>query len=159
LSVGKISVNKGGFSLLELLVVLAIMGLMSALVMPYLAGTLGHANLKTSAKTVAASLRYARSRAVSEQLAYVALFDSETRSLRIFSETEKAKQAKACHLPEGIYFEKAKSAKGVTQSGLFRMMFYPTGASSGGEIILADDRGRQYAVRVHFITGMVELSD
>jgi general secretion pathway protein H len=152
-------VNKGGFSLLELIVALVIIGLMSALVMPYLAGTLGHANLKTAAKTVAASLRYARSRAVSEQLAYVALFDTETRTLRIFSETEKAAQAKAYHLPEGIYFEKARSAQGISESGLFRMMFYPSGASSGGEIILADAKNRQYAVRVHFITGVVELSN
>lgn len=151
--------NKSGFSLLELIVALVIIGLMSVLVMPYLAGTLGHANLKTAAKTVAASLRYARSQAVSEQLTYLALFDIETRTLRIFSETEKAAQAKAYHLPEGIYFEKAKSAKGVTESGIFRMSFYPTGASSGGEIVLADDKGRQYAIRVHFITGVVELSD
>jgi prepilin-type N-terminal cleavage/methylation domain-containing protein len=78
LSVGKISaikyihvfkptIGSGGFTLLELIVVLLIIGLMMALVTPRLIGSLTKMNLKTSAQKISSFLRYARSQAVSGQ--------------------------------------------------------------------------------------------
>ncbi|NIO07655.1 MAG: hypothetical protein GTO40_06455, partial [Deltaproteobacteria bacterium] len=65
------------------LVVLLIVGLISALVMPRLAASLPGVQLKSAARAVATSLRYARSRAVSESRLYVALFDRTQRLLAV----------------------------------------------------------------------------
>ena len=150
--------SKTGFTLFELLVVLVIIGLMSSLSLPYLFGSMGRMNLKTASKSIAASLRYARSLAASEQTRYLALFDFEKHSFSILSE-KKPDDVKVYHLPEGVRFQKVRSAAETVQSGIFRIYFFPNGSGSGGEVILSDERGRQYAIRVHFITGITEISE
>ena len=156
LSVG----NKQGFTLFELLIVLVIVGLMSSLIAPNLFGNIGRMNLKTAAKSIAASLRYARSLAASEKITYLALFDFEKHSFSLLNE-KNPDDVKVYHLPEGVRFQKAisASAKENMQSGIFRICFFPNGSGSGGEVILADERGSQYVIRVHFITGITELKE
>ena len=170
-----------GFTLLELIVVLLIVGLMTALATPRLIGSWTKINLKTSAQKISSSLRYARSQAVSEQLLYYAVFDFEKNGLFIRSEklkddendyfkteidsteTEnlenKEPKTESYLLPEGIKFEKAVDAKDEIDSGLFEIMFYPTGKSSGGSVILVDDKERRFQISVDFITGIVSLRD
>jgi len=75
--------KKSGFSLLELMVVMVIISLITAMIVPRMGGTLNKLNLKTAAKKVAASLRYARSRAASEKEVYVAFFNFELNQLEI----------------------------------------------------------------------------
>ncbi len=165
--------RRGGFSLLELLVVLVIIAVSSALIGPRVAGSLATANLKTAAKRVAAALRYARSQAASEKIAYVAMFDLETGSLGISprepmgeksagtapGEDEGAsKPAKVYRLPEDVRIERASAGEVETESGIFEILFYPTGGSSGGEVLLQNERERRYWIRVDFVTGTVKLA-
>jgi prepilin-type N-terminal cleavage/methylation domain-containing protein len=72
-----------GFTLFELLVVMLIISLIAALVMPQTAASLPGVRLKSAARAVAASLRYARSRAVYESTPYVAIFDSTRKFLAV----------------------------------------------------------------------------
>ena len=51
-----------GFTLLELIIVLIIIGVASALVVPRLVGSTGNLDVRTAAGKVAAFLRYAGSR-------------------------------------------------------------------------------------------------
>ncbi len=67
----------GGFTLIELMIVLVIMGFMLAMVGPRVAKSLGGLSLKTTAKKVAGALRYARSKAVNTSRTYNVIFDSE----------------------------------------------------------------------------------
>ncbi len=150
--------SKTGFTLFELLVVLLIIGLISSLSLPYLFGRMGRMNLKSAAKSIAASLRYARTLAASEKTQYLALFDFEKHSFSIVSE-KKTDDVKVYHLPEGVRFQKAKSGTESVQSGIFRIYFFPNGSASGGEVVLSDEKGRQYAIQVQFITGVTELKE
>jgi general secretion pathway protein H len=72
-----------GFTLFELLVVILIISLISALVMPQMTASLPGVRLKSSTRAVAASLRYARSRAVYESTPYIAIFDSTQKFLAV----------------------------------------------------------------------------
>jgi len=173
-----------GFTLLELLVVLVIISLMSVLVVPQLTGSLARMNLQTASKKISASLRYARSQAASEKITYVAIFDFEKNRLSIMTgqkaydlpvldrtqtgETLKedlsdAKgpviRSKSYDLPDGVKLEKGVSGEDEIDSGLFEIAFFPTGSSSGGDVILTNDRGKRYKISVDFITGVVRLEE
>lgn len=175
-----------GFTLLELIVVLVIIGLMSALVVPKLAGPMSNLDLKTASKKISASLRYVRSRAASEKTTYVALFDFDKNRLVMIhsttpplvkgdlnvnngetldktpieppdNEQNRPDGLKTYNLPDGVKLAKGVSRGGDIQSGLFRIFFFPSGGSSGGEITVANERGGQYKINVDFITGTVQL--
>ncbi len=166
-----------GFTLLELIVVLIIIGLMSILVVPKLVGPLTNLDLKTASQKISASLRYARSQAASEKTTYVALFDFGKNRLVIinpplvrgdFNNTPAEPQSsekgglgglKTYDLPEGVKLAKGVSREGKFYSGFFRIFFFPSGGSSGGEITVANERGRQYKITVDFITGTVQLAE
>ncbi len=173
LSVGKISGNKG-FTLLELLVVLVIIAMMSAVIAPQLAGSLTGMNLKTASRKVSASLRYARSNATSESLTYISVFDFDKNRLIILPCQEKSGEIpeecmldneesmdrpKIYNLPEGVRFEKAENFQEETDSGYFQIAFYPGGGSSGGQVVVTGERKGRYTINVDFITGMVKLDE
>ena len=162
-----------GFTLLELLIVLVIISLTSVLVVPQLTGSLAKTNLQTASKKISASLRYARSQAASRKITYVAIFDFEKDRLSIMT-GQKAQtgqtlkealgdgeepviRSKSYDLPDGVKLEKGVSGKDEIDSGLFQIAFFPTGSSSGGDVILTNDRGKRYKISVDFITGIVRL--
>lgn len=180
--------NHKGFTLLELIVVLIIIGLMSALVVPKLAGPMSNLDLKTASKKISASLRYVRSRAASEKTTYVALFDFDKNRLVIINppippmvmedfhinnresfdrtpaelpdnEKDRPGILKTYNLPDGVKLARGVSREGDLNSGFFRIFFFPSGGSSGGEITVANERGRQYKINVDFITGTALLSE
>jgi len=175
-----------GFTLLELLVVLVIISIMAAFVGPRIAGSMSSLTLKTAAKKVAASLRYARSQATSESRPYFVLFDLDKGRLTIkFGQTatkeDKEKEAaeggqdpgasegmadeavkdrfKVYALPEGVRFDKVVSDKNEAASDIFQIVFFPNGGSSGGEVLLENDRGRRYNISVDFVVGTVRLEE
>jgi len=177
--------NQRGFTLLELIVVLVIISLMSALIVPRLTGPMGKLDLKTAARKISASLRYARSQAATEKTVYVAMFDFDRNSLIVINspltmgdfvthtqasivnvlaeqmKTEKIRSGrlKMYQPPDGVTLVKGVSNAGDFQAGLFPVFFFPGGSSSGGRITVANKQGRQYTITVDFITGTVQLSE
>jgi len=175
-----------GFTLLELLVVLVIISIAAAFVGPQVAGSMSTLTLKTAAKKVASSLRYARSQATSEGRPYFVLFDTDKGRLTIKSgqtatKEDKEKEAaegeqdtgalegmadeavkktfKVYALPEGVRFDKVVSYKNEDTSDVFQIVFFPNGGSNGGEVLLENDRGRRYNISVDFVTGTVRLGE
>ena len=163
-----------GFTLIELLVVLVIISMMAAFVVPRLAGSMTNMNLRTAAKKIAASLRYARSQAISESRTYVALFDFDKNRVTIRGDLtsrngeeekdgavgdQEDRQSKSYVLPGDVRFEKGISGDSEIDSGLFQVIFLSNGGSSGGELFLRNDRGHRYGVKVDFITGTVRVGE
>lgn len=165
----------GGFTLIELLVVLVIISVVSAFVGPKLAGSLTNMDLRTAAKGIASSLRYARSQAAAQSATYLALFDLDRGRLTIgpdegdveaIAEANGEKieaggspaELKHYDLPKGVRIQKAIVADREAGSGLFLFRFFADGGSSGGTVILSNERGHAYSVAVDFITGTVQVS-
>ena len=160
---------KKGFTLIELLVVLVIISLASAFVFPRLMAPMGNLTLKTATKKIAASLRFARSRAVSEKITRIGAFDFDNKRLIVFSENENklsdednlasGEQPDITYdFPEGVFLKKAAAGADEVNAGIFNIVFFPNGSSSGGEVVLSNTADKRYRIRVDFITGMVTLA-
>ena len=160
-----------GFTLLELIVVLVLISVMAAFVGPKLTGSMSNMGLKTACKTISASLRYARSRATSERIPYAALFDFENNRLTIEADQNSFKEdaekegddeadknkPRSYLLPDGVELEKAISGGDEFDSEIFKIVFFPAGCSSGGDVILRNERKKRYKIGVDYITGAVQL--
>ena len=161
-----------GFTLFELLVVILIISLISALVVPRMAASLPGVQLKSTARAVAASLRYARSQAVFESTPYVAIFDNNQRLLAVepMEEPIDAEDLdrfrailngpplhKVYEFPDGIDCDAFNNSGADQDRDVFPILFFPRGDSTGGKIVLKNVRRKQYAIAVDTITGTVEI--
>lgn len=159
---------KKGFTLIELLVVLVLISLVTALVAPRLTSPLGNLQLKTAVKKVAGSLRYARSLAASEKENRVCVFDFENQKLTIYSESNPSDgndsnapeggRGITYVLPKGVSLKQAYAGETAVDTGLFKVVFFASGSSSGGDIVLEGENGRAMLIHIDFITGMVEIA-
>ncbi|MEE4358886.1 MAG: prepilin-type N-terminal cleavage/methylation domain-containing protein [Desulfococcaceae bacterium] len=161
-----------GFSLFELLVVLVIIGLMSAFAVPQMAGSLMKMNALTAAKKLGSVLRYARSRAVAEKIPYIAVISWEDQQIAVQDYRSLAAdlqqkyegadadegRAKIYAPPDGIRMLKGEGLADGPASYSY-IAFYTGGGSSGGNIIIADEKERSYLLHVDFITGSVECRE
>ncbi len=164
---------KKGFSLIELLVVLFLISVFSAFVGVNVAGSLGNMALKTTSQKVAASLRYARSRAITESIPYVAILDFNQNRMVVrpdppssgdYDGTEgpspQSTSGKVNHydLPEDVRFTNALAYDGSeSDSRFFAVVFLPNGCSSGGTIFLHNNRKHTSVIKVDFVTGTVRV--
>ena len=161
-----------GFTFIELLVVLVIISISAAFVGPRIAGSMSNMNLKTASRKIAATLRYARSQAVSESRTYAAFFDLDKNRVTIkggvtsgngedendgIARNQKNRLLKSYTLPDDVRLDKGVSGEQEIDSGFFQIIFLANGASSGGGVFLRNDRGNQYVVTVDFVTGTVRL--
>lgn len=141
-----------GFTLLEILIVLGLMGLMAALIVPRaLSGndyyTLGH-----NTRAVAAAMRLARGMAIAEQKETVVVFDLDQKTYQAPLEKPKALD-EAVHLQ--VFTSTAEISDDEKKAGI---RFYPDGGSSGGRVTLSlADSNR--AIDVVWMTGQINILD
>ena len=137
-----------GFTLIELLVVMAILGLLLA-VMPMIGrGMLPSLQAKADAREVAATLRAARAEAIRDNRPTAVIFDVEDGRYGTNSGQRRDE------LGRGVVMKLVTATSEVVDRGIGRIVFFPDGASTGGEVSLTAD-GRVYAVSVDWFTGRV----
>jgi general secretion pathway protein H len=137
--------SAGGFTLVELLVVLVIIALMLGLVGTSISRNISGAEMRTAASKVAASMRYTRTQAILKKSEQVFLVDTENR-------TYQAGERDAEELPEGMKVELNTARSELTSETAGGIRFYPDGGSTGGNVRL-EANGRIYRVNVAWLTG------
>jgi len=131
-----------GFTLVELLVVLVLIGLLTALVFPSMGRGLAMLRLKTSSREIVATLRLARSKATTEQQIYWVGFDSEKNEIQLSSDDRQYR--KSFELPKGIAISRV-SQPGRDESkdrGEAWFFFAPNGMAQAFEVLIENNRGR-----------------
>ena len=139
-----------GFTLLELLVVLAIVALMAALVPPLLSGMGGTTELRGAARQLAAGMRSARNRAISSQQETRLILDLEQRFFSL--------EGRRYSLPKSVGLKLFTAQSEVSDEEVGAIRFFPDGSSTGGRITVTGKRS-EYLVDVDWLTGRVRISD
>jgi general secretion pathway protein H len=151
--------NQAAFSLIELLVVLMLLALMTAVVIPSLGRVLSTAKLKTSSREIAASIRLARSKAVSEQQVYLLGFDLEKNEVKLSSLNSTYR--KSFELPDGVHLVKVSLLETQVEQETKDPFFYfmPNGNSQSFQVSLRNEQGRALRVIHNNLKGTPIVDD
>lgn len=141
----------GGFSLIELLVVLAVMGFALVLIVGYKAPWSSALGLEGTAAELASGLRLARSQAIAGNHPIAFSLDLAGHRFRVGGEVPRGLPVKLSIALLTVTGEKRNATTGDIR-------FNPDGSSSGGRITLADG-SRRVAVGVDWLTGRVTVAD
>lgn len=141
-----------GFTLLEVLVVFFIMGLILAIVPPFLPEVIAGTAVKSATRELAANLKHVRSQAIKRQQEMTLIVDVEQKNYVL------DKKTKALTLPDdtALALITAKSERISETSGQIR--FFPDGSSTGGQIRVAYSN-TEYIIEVHWLTGRVKIAE
>ena len=139
----------GGFTLMELLVVLGVLGLVLALAVPSFSRALPALELRTDARNVASALREARALAIGRNQETTLTIDAEQRSLRL---GDGAPIRLSPHLGMSLLTAGSETA----ETGTGGISFFPDGTSTGGRITLVLGE-RQRHVVVDWLAGTVSI--
>ena len=144
--------NDGGFTLLEVIIVLALAGIAYAVLLAVPSRGASIADLKASARVLASGLRQAQSTAMATKRDAVLTLDLDAREFQLPGEKESRK------LPDGIDLKLFTAQSEVTSDKRGAIRFYPDGSSTGGRITVASGE-RKYLVDVEWLTGRVTIND
>lgn len=140
-----------GFTLMELLVVLAILGLAVALSAPAFYRVLPGLALKTGSHTVATALREARGLAIGTNSEVVMLIDLDKHALSVGGD-------RPVQIDPRLGITLITSTHEIVDPGVGGIRFYPDGTSTGGGVTLSLNE-RQYRVVVDWLTGRVIIDE
>jgi general secretion pathway protein H len=139
-----------GFSLVEMLVVLGIVGLIAALSVPYSRRSGQARGLDATAQTVAAGLREAQTEALDKNRESVITLDLQKRQLR------RMGNKRVYEVPSDIEILVLTAENEVRKdNAAFR--FFPDGGSTGGKITLSRASVKR-EISINWLTGAVAVS-
>lgn len=139
-----------GFTLIELILVLFLIGLIATLTTPFLFSTLDRTKNQTSIREITSTLRYARSQAIAQKVAFAFNVDIDNNQYWLRNlETDETTRSITIN-PKIRIAEFSDEEENVTE-GLFLIVFYPQGNSSGGTMRL-EPTGRDPDAKIHYIS-------
>jgi len=141
-----------GVTLLELLIVIALMAVVAGIVIPMFGGPVPTSELRASARQLAAGLRLARSEAVSERRETFLLLDVAGKRFKV------DRDAQVHALPSRIELKLFTAQNDLVSDTVGSIRFFPDGGSNGGRITVAAGT-RKFDVDVDWLTGRVAILD
>ena len=141
-----------GLTLLEVLIVLALMAIVAGFVIPMFGGPISTSELRASARQLAAGLRLARSEAVSERRETFLVLDVAGKRFKV------DRNPKEHVLPSRVELKLFTAQKDLVSGTVGSIRFFPDGGSNGGRITVASG-ARKFDVDVDWLTGRVAILD
>jgi general secretion pathway protein H len=144
-----VTARRGGFTLLEMVVVLALVGILVALVAPSFSRTIASGRLRSAASGVRGTFAKARALAIAGSRERAVTFDREKGEYGIDNDAVR-------RLPESIRFGTFAGAGQRDGEGPVTVRFFSDGSAEEAQIpVLAEDGGG-LKVTVEPLTGIAE---
>jgi general secretion pathway protein H len=137
--------------MIELLLVLVLLVLAYGIATPVVANLSSAGGVKSSARTIASTLKRARNAAIAGRQETALTFDLETRTLTL------AGEPKPIRLPPKVDLQLYTVQQELTSEKVAAIRFYPDGSSTGGRVTVGKDKGR-FEVDVDWLTGRVAIN-
>ena len=141
---------EGGFTLLELIVVMGLMTLIMALVLPGLRQSYVRERDRASLRRLVAALKVARSEAATDRKRVRVFLDLKTGQYRLEGSAAPGQLTGMTLSDASLVWQDHQKQHGY-------VAFYSDGSSSGGRLKLVDPAGQPHVVEIEMVTGRVSL--
>lgn len=141
--------HQSGFTIAELLVTLTILALVTAIVAPRVLAPSPVRDQRQAVAMLTDAARSARTRARLEGREQLVVIDVDARTVSTFP------SGRTSRLPASIDLT-VTAARTETDGLLAGVRFFPDGASTGADIVLAGDGVTPRLIKVNWATGLVE---
>jgi general secretion pathway protein H len=142
--------GEDGFTLIEMVCVLAIVAILAAILMPRVSGETSRPRLEGYAIEVAAILKGDRTAAMKAGRQIATSIDANLRSFR------SGATGRAMQVADDVVVTALLPERCNDRPALSTVSFFPNGMSCGGVIKL--DRGEHgYEIRINWLTGGIEI--
>ena len=142
--------SERGFALIEMLCVLAIIGMLAAIILPAIPRATSRAKLESYAVATAALLKADRSAALRRQIQVATQVDAASRSIR------SGATGRIIRLPNDVVVDAILASRCADRIAGRSIDFFPSGMSCGGVIAMSRP-GMGVEVRVNWLTGGVDI--
>lgn len=176
--------RRGGFTFLEITIVVLIVMVLSVVAFPRMKSTMQHMRLRQGARDLAAVMRLARDSAVVRGAPVQVVMSTDNKKADKYQielldknmELLKVETRRSWHdkdddryaipgkealrirdLPDGVFFGRVTSSAPMTESDLPCIMFYPDGSATAATIMLQDTRDKTMNVEVYRATGLSHI--
>ena len=139
----------GGFSLLELIVVLVLIATATALTATVISAGLPGQQLRGAAREMAAQLRYTRAQAIVTGKSQVFSVNADTRDW-------KAPNRRHGTLPKAVDIVATSARIEQPERGVAAFRFFPDGSATGGRLTLQHDTAA-WQLDIDWLTGEVTV--
>jgi type II secretion system protein H len=151
--------RRNGFTLVEMMIVIAIMAVISAIAIPQWNSLRQNADLKAAARDLVADIAEAKARAISERLTYAMTFDAVNAQYQISRQQDHTTNALVnVGAPKDI-----RRGHPVCVTAAFasnpndRLRFNVRGTTNNGTITLENSRGSKANIKIN-ITGRTHVT-
>lgn len=159
--------DKGGFTLLEMVVVLMIVMIMTAAVLPMYQGSVTWARRDKFTRDIVARMKYAQERAIADVTEYRFYLDEKDGEFWLmrsagkkdgkeaFTEVDDAGATRA-RLPESLEFDKPKASQDKDRKAHY-IAFYPGGACDYAAVTMKYDKTEEITIKTKGRLGQLEV--
>ncbi|MET0069143.1 MAG: GspH/FimT family protein [Candidatus Thiodiazotropha sp.] len=141
-----------GFTLIELMLVLLLLGLLAGLTPPLFERAFPSLKLKAAARDLAQEIRYIQQTAILTGQPSKVEFDLANNAYK----SDHVNSGEVRHLPDGLRFIRDESGNSPNEQAILVFKFFPDGSSSGG-LLMLDNGGRRFAITVDWLTSRVQV--